>query len=506
MMTDALEMAGVSKAFGGVSALESASLTVRPGEAHALVGANGAGKSTLMNILGGVVSPDEGAIRIAGRDVTVASPREARANGIAFVHQELAMLASMTVAENVLIEDLPLRSGLTDRARMAERTQALLDRLGCPFGPNDPVERLGMGDRQMVEIARALASNPTILIFDEPTSSLSAREKMRLFDVIRRLKAEGAAIIYVSHFIDEIFEICERVTVMRNGRDVRSGPVSGFAAGDIVKLMLGDIHQADRLRTTPPATGEPILAVSRLSSGGLLDGVGFTLHAGEIVGLWGLLGSGRTEIMRALVGLDPIDSADIALKRGGALSPVSPNEVHRSVGFVTEDRRGEGLLLPLSVARNVSFGNMAAIAGRFGLIDRRRERSLATKLVERLKIKLGSVDQPMRTLSGGNQQKVVFSRWLISSPPIFFLDEPTRGLDVGAKGEILALTVQLAEAGAAVLIASSELEELMRVCDRYLVVQRGRIVAEYGPDADRDTLLVAVAEKSAPAAAVGSAK
>jgi ABC-type sugar transport system ATPase subunit len=506
MTTDALEMTAVSKTFAGISALERASLSVKSGEAHALVGANGAGKSTLMNILGGVVTPDEGEIRIAGRDVTVDSPREARANGIAFVHQELAMLASMTVEENVLIEDLPLQSALTDRVRMAERTQALLDRLGCAFSPHDPVERLGMGDRQMVEIARALASNPTILIFDEPTSSLSAREKRRLFEVIRRLKAEGAAIIYVSHFIDEIFEICERVTVMRNGRDVCSGPISDFTPSDIVKLMLGDIHQSDRLRATPPAMGEPVLTVSRLSSGGLLDGVSFTLHAGEVVGLWGLLGSGRTEIMRAIVGLDPIDSADIALRRGGALSAASPHEVHQSVGFVTEDRRGEGLLLPLSVARNVSFGNMAAIVGRFGLIDRSRERALATSLVERLKIKLRSVDQPVRTLSGGNQQKVVFSRWLTSSPPIFFLDEPTRGLDVGAKGEILALTVQLANAGAAVLIASSELEELMRVCDRYLIVQRGRIVGEHGPDADRETLLVAVSEKSAPSAAMESVK
>jgi ABC-type sugar transport system ATPase subunit len=497
MIGAALEMIGVSKTFAGVSALEDAHLSIEAGEAHALMGANGAGKSTLMNILGGIVAAEGGEIRIAGRMASIASARDARANGIAFVHQELALLASMSVAENVLIEDLPRRAGLIDRAEMAARTQPLLDRLGCGFGPQDTVEKLGMGDRQMVEIARALASNPSILIFDEPTSSLSGREKARLFAVIRKLKAEGTAIIYVTHFIDEIFEICERVTVMRNGRIVGSGATPDFTPGDIVKLMLGDIHQADRLRVTPSSSGEPVLTVTGLSAGGFLDGVSVVLRVGEIVGLWGLLGSGRTEIMRSIVGLDPIDAGAIALRRNGALVPVSPHEAHQSIGFVTEDRRGEGLLLPLSVARNVSFGNMAAVAGRFGLIDRNRERTLATSLVERLKIKLNSVDQPVRTLSGGNQQKVVFSRWLASSPPIFFLDEPTRGLDIGAKSEILSLTVQLATAGAAVLIASSELEELMRVCDRYLIVQRGRIIGELGPDADRDALLAAVSETSA---------
>jgi ABC-type sugar transport system ATPase subunit len=342
MIRAALEMTGVSKAFGGVSALEDAHLSIQAGEAHALMGANGAGKSTLMNILGGIVAPEEGDIRIAGRVVSIASPRDARANGIAFVHQDLALLASMSVAENVLIEDLPRRAGLIDTAAMAARTRPLLDRLGCGFGPQDTVEKLGMGDRQMVEIARALASDPSILIFDEPTSSLSAREKTRLFHVIRKLKAEGAAIIYVTHFIDEILEICERVTVMRNGRIVGSGATPDFTPGDIVKLMLGDIHQSDRLRVTPSARGEPVLTVDGLSAGGFLDGVTFVLGVGEIVGLWGLLGSGRTEIMRSSVGLDPIDAGAIAMRRNEALAQVSPHEAHQSIGFVTEDRRGEG--------------------------------------------------------------------------------------------------------------------------------------------------------------------
>jgi ABC-type sugar transport system ATPase subunit len=351
-----------------------------------------------------------------------------------------------------------------------------------------------MGDRQMVEIARALASDPAILIFDEPTSSLSAREKRRLFDVIGTLKAEGTAIVYVTHFLDEIFEICERVTVMRNGKCVGSGAIADFTPGDIVRLMLGDVHSQDRLRLSAPRNSDPMLSVKDLSSGGVLDGVSLTIHAGEIVGLWGLLGSGRTEIMRALVGLDPTDAGKIALQRGGSLAPALPADVHETAGFITEDRRGEGLFLPISVARNISFGNLAAVLGRFGLISRRRERSLATSLVERLNIKLASVDQPVRTLSGGNQQKVVFSRWLAAAPSLFFLDEPTRGLDVRAKGEILALIVELAAAGAAVLVALSELEELMRICDRYLVVQRGRITGEFGADASKEALLAAVSE------------
>jgi ABC-type sugar transport system ATPase subunit len=437
---------------------------------------------------------DQGAIRIAGRAVEIGSPREARANGISFVQQELAMLSSMTVAENVLIDDLPRRCGLTDQRAMNERTQALLDRLGCSFGPADMVETLGMGDRQMVEIARALARDPAILIFDEPTSSLSAREKRRLFDVMGTLKAAGTAIVYVTHFLDEIFEVCERVTVMRNGKCVGSGAITDFAPSDIVRLMLGDVHGQDRIRRSAPRKGDPVLSVRDLSSGGLLDGVSLTVHAGEIVGLWGLLGSGRTEIMRALVGLDPMDAGEIGLRRRGSLAPALPADVHEAAGFITEDRRGEGLFLPVSVARNISFGNLAAVLGRFGLISRRRERSLATTLVERLNIKLASVDQPVRTLSGGNQQKVVFSRWLAAAPSLFFLDEPTRGLDVRAKGEILTLIVELAAEGAAVLVALSELEELMRICDRYLVVQRGRITGEFGADASKDALLAAVSE------------
>ena len=490
-MNTLLEMQGIARSFGGVPALCDASLAVRQGEAHALVGANGAGKSTLMNVLGGLVPRDAGRIVIGGRAVEIASPAAAGAHGIRFVHQELNMLPSMTVAENVLIDDFPTRGGLIARRAARARVVELLARLQCSFGPDDPVEALGMGDRQMVEIARALARDPRIVIFDEPTSSLPDREKRRLFDVVLRLKAAGAAVIYITHFIDEIFDVCDRVTVMRNGSTVGCVPVGATTVGEIVRLMLGDIDRQDRLRITPPP-GEPVLSVRGLSRAGAFADVGLTLGAGEIVGLWGLLGSGRTEIMRALVGLDAIDAGEIRLRRAGALVAVTPAALHAEVGFVTEDRRGEGLLLPLSVATNIAYANLDKVTNRLGLIVRRRERQFAEGLVQRLGIRLASVAQPVRTLSGGNQQKVVFARWLGTEPRLFFLDEPTRGLDVGAKTEILRMTVRLAESGAAVLLVSSELEEMMRVCDRYLVVQRGRITGELAGDADKAALLAAV--------------
>ena len=494
-MTALLRMEGITKQFGAVAALRGASLQVAAGEAHALLGANGAGKSTLMNVLGGLVPRDGGRIAIGGQDVEIGSPAEAGALGIRFVQQELNMLPSMTVAENVLIDDLPTRYGRIDRRAARARAVALLDRLQCSFGPDDPVEALGMGDRQMVEIARALARDPHIMIFDEPTSSLSDREKRRLFEVVARLKAGGAAVIYITHFIEEIFQVCDRVTVMRGGATVGSSAVAETDAAEIVRLMLGDIHEQDRLRGAA-RLGEPVLSVRGLRTS-LLSGVEPTLRAGEILGLWGLLGSGRTEIMRALVGLDPISAGEIRLRDTGGMAPIMPAALHEAVGFVTEDRRGEGLLLPLSVAANIAYANLDKVTDRLGLIAPQRQRRFAEELVRRVGIVLANVAQPVSTLSGGNQQKVVLARWLGTAPRIFFLDEPTRGLDVGAKTEILRKTVELAEGGAAVLIACSELEELMRVCDRYLVVQRGRVAGELPGSAGKAELLAAVSETAA---------
>jgi ABC-type sugar transport system ATPase subunit len=490
---------GVSKSFPGVRALKNVCLEAFRGEALALMGANGAGKSTLMNVLGGVVPADSGAIFIDGQSVAIRSPRDAADNGIAFVQQELNVAPSMSVAENVSMTNFPLRAGLIDKPATRARAAALLERLGCAFGADDKVEWLGIGDRQMVEIAAALAREPKIIIFDEPTSSLTNREKRKLFEAIARLKKQDVTILYVTHFLEEIFEICERVAVLRDGATAGAGRIFEFTPGDVVRMMLGTRHSQDRLVPPRKVEGPSRLSVKGLSRKGAIEDVSFSLRPGEVVGLWGLLGSGRTETVRALVGLDPIDAGEIAYDDGGGLKAITPEGLHRHVGFVTEDRRREGLLLSQSVAFNLSLGNLPQLLNRVGAIDRKKEASLVERLIGRLGIKVSGPLQRVGALSGGNQQKVVFGRWLATEPRLFFLDEPTRGLDVGAKNEILALICELAKTGASVLLISSEVEELMRVCDRYLVMSHGRLVAELPGDVPRSALLDAIS--AAPGAA-----
>jgi ABC-type sugar transport system ATPase subunit len=491
-MTAHLVLDAITKMFPGVQALSGVHLDAYRGEAMALMGANGAGKSTLMNILGGVVPMDGGAILIDEVAVAIRSPQNARTHGIAFVQQELNVVPSMTVAENIFMTSYPAKAGVIDKRAMRERAAALLDRLNCPFGVDEIVERLSIGDRQMVEIAGALAHEPKIIIFDEPTSSLTSREKRKLFEVIALLKQHGVVIIYITHFLDEIFEICERVTVLRNGATVGAGMMSDFAPVEIVQLMLGQTHSQERLSDPVATRGAPVLNASGLSREGVLAEVNLSLHAGEIVGVWGLLGSGRTELIRALVGLDPIDAGEIDYDGGNGMKRLSPRQLHRQVGLVTEDRRGEGLLLPQSVLQNLSLASLGELLNRFFMIDRGREQTLARSLIDRLGIKVSSLGQPVGTLSGGNQQKVVFGRWLATNPQLFFLDEPTRGLDVGAKAEILKLVVALARSGATILLISSEIEELIRVCDRYLVMSRGRIAGELPGSATKAQLMDAV--------------
>jgi ABC-type sugar transport system ATPase subunit len=491
-VTAHLALDAITKTFPGVQALSGVHFDAYRGEAMALMGANGAGKSTLMNILGGIVEMDAGKISIDGAQIVIRSPRDARAHGIAFVQQELNVVQSMTVAENIFITNFPTKGGIIDKTAMRARAASLLERLSCPFEVDEIVERLSMGDRQMVEIAGALAREPKIIIFDEPTSSLTNREKRKLFDVISLLKRQGVVIIYITHFLDEIFEICDRITVLRNGATVGVGKMSEVTPIEVVRLMLGQSHSQERLRESLETCAKEVLNVSGLGREGVLADVNLSLHAGEIVGLWGLLGSGRTELIRALTGLDPIDAGEIRHDSGGGLKTVSPRQLHRRVGLVTEDRRGEGLLLPQSVVRNLSLTSLGDLLNRFFLIDGKRETALARGLIDKLGIKVSDPGQPVGTLSGGNQQKVVFGRWLATRPQLFFLDEPTRGLDVGAKSEILKLVVELAQSGATVLLISSEVEELIRVCDRYLVMSRGRIIGEFPGESTKTELMDAV--------------
>jgi ABC-type sugar transport system ATPase subunit len=489
-----LRMEGISKTYAGVAVLRDARLEAHGGEAIALVGANGAGKSTLMNVLGGDVTPDHGRISIDGIEVAIRSAREAALKGIAFVHQELAMLPTLTVAENIFIDDLPTSGPFISTSEMRRRSRELLEGLGSSVSPEVRVEELSIGDRQLVEIARALRHRPRIIIFDEPTSSLTEPERRRLFKVISGLKAVGVVIIYITHFLDEIFSVCERVTVMRNGETVWSSPIAEVDPAKVVHLMLGVSAGEGRIREPTASQGESLLQVSGLRRSGVLKDIGFEIRAGEIVGLWGLLGSGRTELLRAMVGLDPIDNGTILWNGKNGVSKITPRQLHREVGFVTEDRRGEGIHLPLSVRDNIALPNLKSLLNHFHLIDTCRERALAHSMIGRLKIKASGQDQAVGTLSGGNQQKIVFGRWLAANPRLFLLDEPTRGLDVSAKSEIMRLIVDLANKGCGVLLVSSELEELMRVCDRYLVMNRGSLVDELAGSASAYELMAAIAE------------
>jgi ABC-type sugar transport system ATPase subunit len=496
-----LHMRGISKAFPGVVALDRAELTAYFGRVTALVGANGAGKSTLMNILGGIVARDTGEIIVAGRQVALRTPIESLQAGIGFVQQELNSLPTMSISENIFIDAFPRKFGGIDYQECNSRSQVLLQRLGCDLNPSAIVGELSVGDRQLVEIARALRRDPKLLIFDEPTSSLSRRERERLFEVIRGLRVEGVAIIYISHFLDEIFEISDDLAVMRNGRTVFSGGIGSLNERDLIRHMMGARENEAPLQRRRPAGASELLRIEGLSRGDALKDVTLTLKAGEVVGLWGLLGAGRTELLRALVGLDPVDEGALSWSEAGRTMAISPSELYRRAGFVTEDRRGEGLFLGMSVGDNIVMPNLRAIS-RLGLVLRSEQRRVAGAMIARLGIKVSTQEQKVATLSGGNQQKVVFARWLASAPKLLLLDEPTRGLDVDAKTEILRLVNELADTGTAVLLVSSELEELTRACDRYLVMIRGRIVAELPSDATREQLVNALsstAEREAAA-------
>jgi ABC-type sugar transport system ATPase subunit len=397
----------------------------------------------------------------------------------------------MSISENIFIDAFPQWFGRIDTVECIRRSRELLQRLGSDADPATTVGDLGLGDRQLVEIARALRRDPKLLIFDEPTSSLSGRERAKLLEVVRGLKAEGVAIIYISHFLDEIFAVSDDLVVMRNGRTVFSGETQSLNERELVRYMMGGRENEAQLQKRRPEEPIELLRVEGLSRGHALKDVAITLRAGDVVGLWGLLGAGRTELLRALVGLDPIDSGALSWSEEGQTRSISPSELYLRAGFVTEDRRGEGLFLGMSVGDNIVMPNLDVVS-RLGLVRSGEQRRVVAAMIERLGIKTSAQEQKVATLSGGNQQKVVFARWLVSAPKLLLLDEPTRGLDVNAKTEILRLVNGLADAGTAVLLVSSELEELTRVCNRYLVMVRGQIMAELPAGATREQLVNAL--------------
>jgi ribose transport system ATP-binding protein len=486
-----LQMRAVRKGFPGVLALNDVDFDLERGEVHVLLGENGAGKSTLMKILSGAYSKDSGAIRIEGSEVDIRSPRHARALGIGTIYQELALVPHLSAAENILLGSEPVRlCGVIDRKELLRRAQDLLDALGVPLDARRPAAQLSIAEQQIVEVAKALSVDARILIMDEPTSALSESEIERLFATIKTLKDRGVGIIYISHRLSEIARIGDRVTVLRDGRYVVTLPVAGTSTPELVRLMANrDLGEHFPRQEVPP--GDVLLEVIDLARGRRLRGISLTLRAGEIVGIAGLVGAGRTELARALFGVDPIDSGEVRI-RGRTAHIRSPADAKRyGMGFLTEDRKKEGLVLPLSIASNVSLPSIDRLA-RYSVVNRTAERDETIRFVKTLRVKALGPGQLAAHLSGGNQQKIVLAKWLACAADILIFDEPTRGIDVGAKVEIYNLMNELTARGAGILMISSELPEVLGMSDRILVMRDGTIAAELTRgDADQESVLAA---------------
>jgi len=492
-----LELRHAAKSFGAVQALTDGSVTLLGGEVHALLGENGAGKSTLVKILAGVHQPDAGTLTVNGRAVTLNGPAAAREAGIAVIYQEPTLFPDLTVAENMFIGRQPVRSGRRiagpriDRHAMQGEAAAIFKRLGVPLNPARIARGLSIADQQVVEIGKALSLDARVIVMDEPTAALSAAEVDRLFEVIRTLKSQNAAVLFISHRLEEVFEICQTVTVMRDGKHVLSSDLAGLTANDLVRAMVGR-ELAERPPDAVGATpGEPVLTVERLTREGVFTDISFTVRAGEIVALAGLVGSGRSEVARAVFGIDRYDAGQVTV-HGKQLKKASPTSAMAAgIGFVPEDRRQQGLVMDMSIQQNVALASLGSLR-KGGLIRASAERAMATDWGSRLKIKYGRLTDPVAMLSGGNQQKVVLAKWLGRKPTVLIVDEPTRGIDVGTKAEVHSLLADLARDGVAILMISSELPEVLGVSDRILVMREGALVAEFShADASEEALMSA---------------
>ncbi|MGE5591546.1 MAG: galactose/methyl galactoside ABC transporter ATP-binding protein MglA [Bacillota bacterium] len=470
-----LEMTGISKEFPGVRALDGVTLRVRPGTVHALMGENGAGKSTLMKCLFGIYRADAGEIILGGRPVHFASARQALDHGVSMVHQELNQVRQRSVMENVWLGRYPTRGPLIDDGRMYRETRRIFRDLDIDIDPREKVQRLSVSQRQMVEIAKAVSYDARVIVMDEPTSSLTEKEVLHLFRIIGKLRDQGCGIIYISHKIEEILRIADDVTVMRDGRWVDTRPASEMTTDDIIRLMVG----RDLLHRFPPKANRPgdvilrVEGVTALHQPSLQD-VSFDLRQGEILGIAGLVGSKRTELVESLFGIRPLRTGRIIL-HGREVRNASPEQaMANGFALVTEERRATGIFPELSVSFNILLANLRRYVRRTGLLDERRGAADTDWVIHSLRIKTPSRKTPMLSLSGGNQQKAVLGRWLLTRPEILLMDEPTRGIDVGAKYEIYQLMIDLAREGRGVVMVSSEMPELLGITDRILVMSNGR--------------------------------
>ncbi|HEX2914983.1 MAG TPA: sugar ABC transporter ATP-binding protein [Chloroflexia bacterium] len=507
-----LVMEHITKTFPGVLALQEASLRVGRGEVHALIGQNGAGKSTMIKILTGAYRRDSGTITFDGHSVDFHSPFQAQANGVSTIYQEVNLVPYRSVSENIFMGREPRRFGFLNWKKMNAEAIELLKRFNIQIDVTQPLLNYNVAIQQMVAIARAVSFQSKLVVMDEPTSSLDDREVETLFGVIRQLKSEGVSVIFVSHRLDELYAVCDRVTIMRDGRTVEDRAISEISKLELVAKMLGkEIGEVRASGTTGFSeashhAGQELLEAHDLQSGNRLEGASVSVRAGEIVGLAGLLGAGRTEVARAIFGADPLEKGEVSFS-GKKTNFKSPRDAIRAgIGFCSEDRKTEGIVPYMTVRENLTLALLPALS-RNGVISKEKQTEIVDSFIKRLDIKTAGPDQLIRELSGGNQQKVLLARWLCMNPKLLILDEPTRGIDVGAKGEIQSLINELADGGLGVLMISSELEELTEGCDRVVVLRDGKSVAELDhSDISEDALMTAMAQGGEQTPSAGEMK
>ncbi|ONI39797.1 D-xylose ABC transporter ATP-binding protein [Candidatus Epulonipiscium fishelsonii] len=470
-----VKLLDIDKSFGSNQVLKKASFELNSGEIHALMGENGAGKSTLMKILTGLYTCDNGKIYVDDQIVNYSHPNEAEKAGIVFIHQELNVIPDLTVEENMfLCKEITTKFGIVHKNKMKKEAQEILNKLGVDINPSDKLSDLSVGKQQMVEIAKALMVDAKVLIMDEPTAALTIAETEILFNVIRDLKSKGVSIVYISHRMEEIFSLCDRITILRDGQYVAVKEIANSTMQDIVKLMIGR-EIGDRFPKDNNITNEVALEVKSLNKGKIIKNVSFKVNKGEILGVSGLMGAGRTEIMQAIFGMQALDNGEIYIE-GESVSINNPLQAKQlGIGFITEDRKVEGLLLEYSIRENISLPNLKNISNKYGVINFKKEKELSNQGSDNFKIRSSGIEQSTGGLSGGNQQKVVFAKWVASNPRILILDEPTRGVDIGAKKEIYNIMNELTKAGVAIIMVSSELPEIIGMSDRVAVIHEGKL-------------------------------
>lgn len=485
-----IEMRGIDKSFGGNAVLKNAGFLLEGGEIHALMGENGAGKSTLMKILTGVYTKDAGTVIVDGEEVHYKNPQEAEKAGIVFIHQELNVLFDLTVEENMFLgKEIHNRFGVCDKKAMRAQVKQILDKLGVDIAPGEVMSNLSVGQQQMIEIAKALMVDAKVIIMDEPTAALTQSETEVLFKVVKSLREKGVSIVYISHRMEEIFELCDRITILRDGSYIATKAIKDTDMNDVVKMMIGR-EIGERYPQRDCKIGDVMLDVQNLACPGVFEKVSFQVRAGEILGVSGLMGAGRTEIMQAIFGNMPHVTGKIIID-GREVQNKSPQQAMKNgIGFITEDRKVEGLMLEESIMKNISMANLGRIS-RHGVLDKKAEQNLVKRGIEELHIKCFGPQHECDNLSGGNQQKVVFAKWIYTEPKVLILDEPTRGVDIGAKKEIYNIINDLAAKGVAIIMVSSELPEVLGMSDRIMVVREGMVRGVLDKkEADQENIMI----------------